>query len=342
LIDVLVLGAGVSGLTTALQLQEQGFKVEIWYAELAPNASTNAAAFWYPFQVSPADRPRIGKWAERSYHHLLKLAQSTGSGVKLRKLIEMKRESDEFPWWGPIVPSLRRARATEITAPYTRALCVERLPVIATDMHLGWLRKQYTDAGGILTQRTVSSIEEAFHHCKLVINCTGLGARELSGEQMQPVRGQIMRIKHRGQVQWAYLDSDDSSQLAYIVPHGDGSCETDYVVLGGTYEPGTSSTTPDPMEALRIIQRCQQLMPGLIVGPEDIIRSSCGLRPGRSTILVEARRHDAGVEILNTGHGGAGYTLAQGCAEDAVELLKSIAFNNTLTKCPLIEYPLAI
>src|SRR3989344_2465298 len=68
---VLILGAGVSGLSTGIILQKNGFQTKIWAKDVPPNTTSNtAAAFWYPFIVNPPEK--AARWAEITLDFLLK------------------------------------------------------------------------------------------------------------------------------------------------------------------------------------------------------------------------------------------------------------------------------
>lgn len=59
--DVIVVGGGVSGLTTALVLAERGLRVRVWSREpAAATASAVAGALWWPYRIEPAGRPVTG------------------------------------------------------------------------------------------------------------------------------------------------------------------------------------------------------------------------------------------------------------------------------------------
>jgi glycine/D-amino acid oxidase-like deaminating enzyme len=59
--DILVLGAGVSGLSTGILLLKAGYDVHIWAKDLPPNTTSNiAAAFWYPYLCNPRDKATNG------------------------------------------------------------------------------------------------------------------------------------------------------------------------------------------------------------------------------------------------------------------------------------------
>ena len=70
---------------------------------------------------------------------------------------------------------------------------------------------------------------------KLVFNCTGLGARDLFGDQeLVPVKGQLTVLLPQPEVQYAMLAGD-----LYMFPRSDG------IVLGGTHVEGAWSLEPD-------------------------------------------------------------------------------------------------
>jgi D-amino-acid oxidase len=57
----------------------------------------------------------------------------------------------------------------------------------------------------------------------------------------------------------------------------------------------------------------------------EILEHRVGLRPGRSSVRVEAERVAGGKVVAhNYGHGGAGVTLSWGCAEEVVALAQRL------------------
>src|SRR5215475_10651689 len=85
---VVVIGAGVIGLTTALCLRRRGFEVTIIADRFAPNVtSVVAGALWeWPPAVCGHDRnlDRAKSWAAHSYRTFGELASDSATGVFIR------------------------------------------------------------------------------------------------------------------------------------------------------------------------------------------------------------------------------------------------------------------
>ena len=61
--EVIVVGCGVSGLSSGIRLLESGFDVRIVARELPPHTTSDvAAAIWYPYLAAPAER--VMRWAD--------------------------------------------------------------------------------------------------------------------------------------------------------------------------------------------------------------------------------------------------------------------------------------
>jgi D-amino-acid oxidase len=144
-----------------------------------------------------------------------------------------------------------------------------------------------------------------------IVNCTGLGARALTGDAaLSPLRGQVV-IVDGGDIPRGVTFTDDRAPgpIFYAIPRRDG------VVLGGTSD-ATDDATPDPAVTARILDQCRSLG----WNPGAVRRERVGLRPFRAEVRLE--RDASRPRVIHCyGHGGAGFTLAHGCAEDVVALL---------------------
>jgi len=111
--------------------------------------------------------------------------------------------------------------------------------------------------------------------------------------------------------------------LAYIVPRAD-AC-----LLGGTHESGDWRLDADPETAQGILSRCRQILPAL--EHAQVVEHKVGLRPGRDEVRLELEPvNDTCAIVHNYGHGGAGFTLSWGCADDVVNLVSSFATEKLL------------
>ncbi len=311
--ECLVVGCGVSGLTSGIRLLEAGYGVRIWARELPPNTTSNiAAAIWYPYRAYP--EALVTRWAATSYHVFAALASVPESGVRMIGGTELFAHPVPDPWWKEAVPGFRHAFAGELPPGYADGYVLQA-PVVETPRYLAYLVERFQAAGGQIEQRQLSDLDEPLAACPIVVNCSGLGARELAGDSsMVPIRGQVVRVAPRPGARFL-MDEESTHGVTYLVPRSDA------YVLGGTAEEGEEDTRPDPAVAAAIIARCTLLDPEVANLP--VLSHAVGLRPGRPTVRLETERPRPGALLVhNYGHGGAGITLSWGCAEDVVKLVR--------------------
>jgi len=316
--DILVIGCGVSGLTTGLCLLEAGHTVSIWAKELPPHTTSNvAAAIWYPYKAYPIDR--VTAWGKQALQKFKTLQIVKESGIFMTTILEVRPTPSCDPWWATAVEDFRHASREELPAGYRDGYTFQT-PVIDTFVYLDYLMRTFQALHGQIVQRTITSLAEAFAQRHIVVNCSGLGARELVGDHvLRPAKGQVVRIKPNG-FRRVLVDGEGRNRLAYIVPR------THDIVLGGTDEEQNESTEVDPAVTQDILRRCAQLAPEFAaVTRDDIVNEVCGLRPVRSTVRVEAERITPDhLLVHNYGHGGAGITLSWGCAAEVVERVAEV------------------
>jgi len=300
--EVIVVGAGVVGLTAAIRLREAGVAADV-VARDPPPATTSAvaAALWYPYRAFP--RERVAAWSARGFAVLSGLAATPGSGVRMRWGTELVAPGAEDPWWRPAVPSFAR------TAEGYRFAA----PVADMSVHLPWLAARLEALGASLAIATLGSLDEALARAPVVVNCAGLGARELAGDDaLRAVRGQILHVEQSGVDEWL-LDQSDPERLLYVVPR-----ERD-VVLGGTAQEGDENAVVEPATAAAIRARCEAAVPAL--RGARVLREAVGLRPARPAVRLESEARADGTIVHCYGHGGAGVTLAWGCADEVTALV---------------------
>jgi D-amino-acid oxidase len=300
-VDVTVVGAGVIGLTTAVELERAGHSVQVVAAARGEDTtSAVAGALWFPFKADPPKR--VNGWASRSHARLVALSESDGeAGVDVLTLYEAAY-GPAMPWWAPSAPELTWVSDSPLRCPAWRL----RAPRVEPRLFLAWLERQL--ARPIRLQRLTSLAGLAGDW---VVNCTGLGARELAGdERLQAVYGQVLVVEPGAlDPSISLADERDESAMLYAIPR------RSEVVLGGCALPCADNRplTPDPVVRELILARARAA--GLAHG--RILEERAGLRPYRPSVRLERQ----GRLVHNYGHGGAGYTLAYGCAEEVVTLL---------------------
>lgn len=305
---IVVVGGGVVGLATAVVLAERGHRVRVWTRDAAEaTTSAVAGALWWPYRIEPMALART--WALRSLELYEELAADSGaSGVRMVEGVLGDTRFDEVDGWlAGRVPGLRAATAAEYAGTGVRA----RLPLIDMPAHLPWLRDRFVAAGGVVQARTVSALGEV--DARVVVNCTGLAARELVPDPaVRAVRGQLVVVENPGIGTWL-VAGGEAGEHAYMFPQPGG------LVLGGTSEEDAWSLEPDPETAEAIVRRCAALRPE--IAGARVLEHRVGLRPVRDAVRLEREElPDGRVLVHNYGHGGAGVTVAWGCAEEAARL----------------------
>lgn len=311
---VIVVGAGVSGLSCAVRLLEAGHRVDVVARDLPlETTSAVAAAIWYPYRALPQDR--VTAWSRTTYDALARLAEQDGTGVRMLPGTEVHATAQADPWWLPAVPGLERTglERTDRVPSGWAAGWTFTAPVVEMPTYLRWLTDRVESLGGTLTRLNLRDLPPGGD---VVVDCAGIGARLLAADlSVVPVRGQVLHLEQVGLDRW-WLDGGGGDRgdgaarpPTYVVPR------TADIVVGGTDEEGDWSRTPSPEAAAEILERATRLVPAL--AGARVLRHRVGLRPARPAVRVER----VGRVVHCYGHGGAGVTLSWGCADEVARLV---------------------
>jgi D-amino-acid oxidase len=349
----LVIGAGVSGLTTALCLRREGYGVTVVADRFAPDVvSVVAGALWeWPPAVCGSHQDlrsleRSKSWCMTGYETFNELAGDGRTGVFVRpsvfyfrhrveenakdfhKMSELRDRVDGFVHDAALIDANGISRDTGVVDAYSLLA-----PMVDTDTYMAWLLEQVRDAGCETVRRsiggTLADHERALlaeFDADVIVNCSGLGARTLADDEMHPLRGALVRVLNDGRamprITRAHCVSHDpatgSQGMVFILPRG-----RDMLVLGGLVEMdewdldiGLDNYGP----VRDMLRRCEEFMPVLRRAEIDVFEPvRAGLRPyRRQNVRVEI---EPGTRIVhNYGHGGSGVTLSWGCAAEVVQL----------------------
>ncbi|XP_064084998.1 D-aspartate oxidase-like isoform X2 [Macrobrachium nipponense] len=178
------------------------------------------------------------------------------------------------------------------------------------------LMAKVEEYGGTFVKRRLSSLEEVASTADLVMNCSGLGAKDLVPDDLvYPCRGQVMRV----QAPWVkeFFADESEESFCYILPN------IDKVVLGGTHQDNDWRRELDPIDRETIWRNCTESMPSL--KNCEVVKEWVGLRPCRKggirvdteEIFVKNRHIPV---VHNYGHGGCGVSTFWGCSKEAASL----------------------
>ncbi|GAA5849676.1 hypothetical protein JCM9279_001976 [Rhodotorula babjevae] len=356
---VIILGAGCIGLTTAVELLRRGFPVLVLAHRfpgdaLSPDyASTAAGAHHLSFAASDDWRQRYLDiktfdvlWRESedrdegSEKGVLRLTQTElyKGDLHLRLLEEL--------------PDFRIHNAATLPDGIEHAVSFSSV-TIEPARYLDYLVRSVTSLGGILKRvPRLDSLAQARTYAKsslAVVNCTGLGARDLADTQdksVVPVRGQVLRvrapwIKTGWTRQVGALGGAEGGERTYVIPRASGD-----VIIGGTREVDDWEGEPRPGTTRDILRRALEICPALAHPPHQsepvdvatlVVCEVVGFRPTRAggirleaetvRLAVEGKGEqgqDQGEELTvvhNYGHGGYGWQCAWGCAEEAARIV---------------------
>ncbi|OBJ17889.1 FAD-dependent oxidoreductase [Mycobacterium colombiense] len=312
--QIVVVGAGVSGLTSAICLAEAGRPVRVWAAAtLKQTTSAVAGAIWLPPRPAERAAETLG-WVEHSLRVFTELAQDPDSGVQLAPVLavgELSASQAMSPSAAALIPDLRPADPDDVPEGFGAGFRAT-VPMIDMPRYLDYLTRRLAAAGCEIEERPVQSLDEAADAAAIVVNCAGLAAGSLTGDDtVRPLFGQHVVLTNPG-LRQPFVQINDGPEWTCYFPH------PQRVVCGGVSIADRWDTTADPDLTERILQRCRGVEPRL--NDAEVIEVITGLRPDRPSVRVEAEPLGRARCVHNYGHGGNGVTLSWGCARDVVNL----------------------
>ena len=176
--DVLVIGAGVSGLTTGVCLAEAGLSVRLLSdRQLTETTSAAAGASWSPYMLGDDDQRVIG-WGERTREVLQALAGDSDHGVSMVLGIDAVRHEEEPPDWVLRLPATAAASRMRCRQASRSGWWYE-IPLIDMPRYLAYLERRLRRAGGTIESRHIESLGDVSGSGRVTVNCAGIGARTL-------------------------------------------------------------------------------------------------------------------------------------------------------------------
>jgi D-amino-acid oxidase len=317
---VAIIGAGVSGLTCGVLFAERGFRTAIFAEQIDQQTTSGAAAaLWFPYDAQPADK--VIPWALSTYKVLVDLVKDVRSGVSMIELRQYCRAGEiQTPDWASVISTASSVIPSAVESSLDISDSIFKsgfsitVPLMDTTIYLDYLVNRFQKAGGSINERVrFNQLEAVDPKFDLVINCAGIGARELVHDvDLEPHRGQVAIVPKIDKMKCAIVCDD--APLMYAIPR------TNDCVFGGTNDV-SDNLNPDSMTTKAIVAECARV---LEIESPRVLRERVGLRPFRKSgvRLEKEKLSDGRTVIHNYGHGGSGFTLSWGCAENVFSFLR--------------------
>ena len=260
-----VIGCGVNGLSTAIMLQRRyqdgPGTVTIYARDLPPNTTSNiAAGYWSPVSLFDADVASTKfveqmRAAARVSNRAFQLLVGAEYGVRWLDIFTLHRNEQslqgELPGGNDLYPQqiIHRDPTNYFGVPIVRQFSSM---IIQTPLYLQALLRDFYNAGGRLVVKEFRSRDEVMGLREPVIfNCSGLGARQLFGdEKLIPVRGQLEVLLPQPEIDYGYIGP------GHMFPRSDG------IFLGGTFDREDWSLAVNPEHSKYILETHEGIMKG--------------------------------------------------------------------------------
>jgi D-amino-acid oxidase len=312
-VDVVVVGAGVSGLSCAVALLEADADVRVLTAG-GPAGTVSAVAGAMVGPVFGSGDERSLAWERLSDARFRQLAKVSATGVRIvaGRLLSAPELGPGLPAWAAEVPGFGGELGDDrLPEGFSDGFAVD-LPFADMPVYLAWLMRRVRQLGGSVEQQVVTDLDQV-GAADCVVNCAGLGAAALAGDgTLMPVWGQHVIVAAPSVTEFA-MEGGAARDYISVVPHRRG------VLLGGVRRPGRNDLTTDQVIADETVARAAVVMPAVAEAP--VLGIEVGMRPGRRDgVRLEAEQVGSTTVVHNYGHDGSGVFWSWGCASDVVAL----------------------
>lgn len=300
--NIVVIGAGVSGLTSALLLaRDKKNKVAVVARHMPGDYDIEYTSPWAGANVLPMATDANSRWERETWPEMRRLAAEVPeAGVHFQKAWVLRKGGepadtgkgrlsdalfDENPWFKPMMDNYKDLPADKLP-PGIQSGSEFGSVCINTALYLPYLVGQCRALGVVFRRAVLNHISEAADYAGLasqpdgttaataapdnviIVNCCGLLACRLGGvmdDKVQPARGQVVVIREELSPMLALDRVDDEA--------GERNSELLYnmlrpggggTIVGGTYQVGNWESQPDPSTAVRLLTRLAATHPQLI------------------------------------------------------------------------------
>jgi D-amino-acid oxidase len=266
--EAAVIGCGSVGLTCARQLQRRGFDVTIYAAAVPPNVTSNMSLAGFtpnsglvePDRRTPEWDAQYRRAADISYRQL-QLLSGPYFGVSW---LDNYSLTDELPNFNAPANPERPSLNTGLTAgrevfgpgehPFPTKYAIRSPQIrIEPSIYLENLVRDFKLFGGRIVMRKFDTTRDlATLREPIVMNCTGLGARDLFGDrELIPLKGQLTVMVPQPEVNYHTNGPNVNLRPGALGIHM--MARSDGIVLGGTSQRDVWTMEPDEDERKRVV-----------------------------------------------------------------------------------------
>ncbi|GMF06950.1 unnamed protein product [[Candida] boidinii] len=344
--EIVIVGAGVIGLSCAYQLVLEGYKVTILSSHLPSISSKNplytsawAGAHFRPFPSKSKAELRDYPLTRSSYKKFVEISEKyPESSIKFVEGFDYIEKHD------PLYENISTGYAEELID--FKRLPQNELPknvkfgakyktyVLNAPVYVQFLeRKLRMEYNVTITQNEVSSLKEVFelYPKSTVVNCTGTGLQYNGGYDTDSykIRGQTLLV--RPPKGTPYFNKTVTHQMA----NGDWSFVIERpfdggFILGGTKTLNSLNSQPDEEQTKSLLFNGEQRFPELMITDKngqkkfDVLGINVGFRPARYGGVRIEREVIKGHNIVHCyGFGGSGYEMSWGAAEKVLDIIQT-------------------
>ncbi|GME41195.1 FAD dependent oxidoreductase superfamily [Neofusicoccum parvum] len=301
---LVIIGAGVLGLTCALELSNHGYRVTVIGRELPGDSSIDYASPWAGAHFRPTPVNNSQEAFERdlmqeTYTKLQDLAKEDSStGIQFIPAVEYFEDPEaassllkDFSSW----PGFSIVDPTDTPNESIHTAITYDAWVINTPVYLAWLQRQAELRGVTFIRARLNAVAEAYsvaceqhaENCDIprpttVVNASGMGFEDV---QSYPSRGQFLIVSNPYDRTVSHHAADGVATVVIPRPLGGGT------VIGGTKEPHNWSAAPSSAAIAGILDRVSKICPDMLQPEPGKPESAAGLHVLKSYVARRPMRH---------------------------------------------------
>ncbi|KAJ5587187.1 D-amino-acid oxidase [Penicillium hispanicum] len=331
---IVVIGAGVIGLSTALRIQQYlGATQSILLVarDFPSDTSVNYASPWAGahYRPVPGSSPqalREADQAQRTYEFMKRVAaDEPAAGIKFIQGVEhLEAPPPEYLDAQSVrnvyshLDGFRHLSSEEVPAGVKWGVQY-RTYVVNSPVYCAHLLRQFVVKGGRTKQYMLVNLKEAFAlapNVSTVVNCSGTG---LDDPKSFIIRGQTCLVRNPCSTTITRQNTDGSWSFCIPRPLDGGT------IIGGTKQPHDWDPSPSLETRATLLANATKWFPFTpeSEGQFDVIRDIVGRRPAREGgMRIEVEKLANGNAIVHAyGAGGRGFEISRGVAEDTTALM---------------------